>query len=168
MQSWYLDASMIADYWAEGKRAYHHTAPISMVYALREALRIVLEEGQPARFARHQRHSTALLAGLAALGCEPQAAEGHRLPSLNCVKVPAGVDELAVRKALLADHSIEIGGGLGPLAGKVWRIGLMGEGSRQEHVLTVLAALEQVLARQGRGPHPGAATTAALEAYARG
>jgi len=168
VQSWYLDASMIADYWAEGKRAYHHTAPISMVYALREALRIVQEEGLPARFARHRRHSEALLAGLAALGCEPQASAGHRLPSLNCVKVPAGVDEAAVRKRLLVENGIEIGGGLGPLAGKVWRVGLMGEGSRQEHVLAVLAALEQALAAQGKGPTPGLAVSAALASLARG
>ncbi|HSD18915.1 MAG TPA: alanine--glyoxylate aminotransferase family protein [Anaeromyxobacter sp.] len=168
VQSWYLDASMIADYWAEGKRAYHHTAPISMVYALREALRIVHEEGLDARFARHRRHSAALVAGLAALGCAPQAQEGHRLPTLNCVKVPAGVEEAAVRKALLAEHDIEIGGGLGPLAGKVWRIGLMGEGARQESVLVVLAALEQALAKQGKAPKPGTSTSAALEVYARG
>jgi len=168
VQSWYLDATMIADYWAEGKRAYHHTAPISMVYALREALRLVLEEGLPARFERHRRNSEALLAGLAALGCQPQASAGHRLPSLNCVKVPAGVDEAAVRRWLLAERGIEIGGGLGPLAGKVWRIGLMGDGSRQENVLAVLAALEQALAAQGKGPKPGAAVSAALEAYARG
>ncbi len=168
VQSWYLDTSMIADYWAEGKRAYHHTAPISMVYALRESLRIVLEEGLAARFVRHRRHSGALMAGLAALGCAPQAREGHRLPSLNCVKVPAGVDEAAVRKALLAEHSIEIGGGLGPLAGKVWRIGLMGESSRQENVLAVLAALEQTLAKQGKGPKPGTALAAAMEAYGKG
>ena len=167
VQSWYLDAGMVADYWAEGKRVYHHTAPISMVYALREALRLVLEEGLEARFARHRRHSAALLAGLAALGCSPQAPEGRRLPSLNCVKVPAGVDEAAVRKSLLADHGIEIGGGLGPLAGKVWRIGLMGESSRQENVLAVLAALEQALAKQGKAPRVGAAPAAALEAYAR-
>jgi len=167
VQSWYLDAGMVADYWAEGKRVYHHTAPISMVYALREALRIVLEEGLEARFARHRRHSAALMAGLAALGCRPQAQEGRRLPSLNCVQIPAGVDDGAVRKSLLADHSIEIGGGLGPLAGKVWRIGLMGDSSRQENVLAVLAALEQALAKQGKAPRPGASLQAAMEAYAR-
>jgi alanine-glyoxylate transaminase/serine-glyoxylate transaminase/serine-pyruvate transaminase len=167
VQSWYLDAGMVADYWAEGKRVYHHTAPISMVYALRESLRLVLEEGLEARFARHRRHSAALMAGVGALGCEPQAQEGRRLPSLNCVKVPAGIDEGAVRKVLLAEHSIEIGGGLGPLAGKVWRIGLMGESARQENVLAVLAALEQALAKQGKGPRPGAACAAALEAYAK-
>jgi alanine-glyoxylate transaminase/serine-glyoxylate transaminase/serine-pyruvate transaminase len=168
VQSWYLDAGMVADYWAEGKRVYHHTAPISMVYALRESLRLVLEEGLEARFARHRRHSAALMAGLAALGCAPQAQEGRRLPSLNCIKVPSGVDEGAVRKYLLAEHSIEIGGGLGPLAGKVWRIGLMGESARQENVLAVLAALEQGLAKQGKAPKLGSACAAALEVYARG
>ena len=167
VQSWYLDAGMVADYWAEGKRVYHHTAPISMVYALRESLRIVLEEGLEARFARHRRHSAAFMAGVAALGCAPQAQEGRRLPSLNCIQVPTGVDEAAVRKYLLAEHSIEIGGGLGPLAGKVWRIGLMGESARQENVLAVLAALEQGLAKQGKGPKLGAACAAALEFYGR-
>jgi alanine-glyoxylate transaminase / serine-glyoxylate transaminase / serine-pyruvate transaminase len=167
VQSWYLDAGMVADYWAEGKRVYHHTAPISMVYALRESLRIVLEEGLEARFARHRRHSAALMAGAAALGCTPQAQEGHRLPTLNCVRVPAGVDEAAVRKLLLSEHSIEIGGGLGPLAGQVWRIGLMGESARQENVLAVLAALEQGLAKQGKSPKPGAACSAALEQYGK-
>jgi alanine-glyoxylate transaminase/serine-glyoxylate transaminase/serine-pyruvate transaminase len=167
VQSWYLDAGLVADYWAEGKRVYHHTAPISMVYALREALRLVLEEGLAARFARHRLHSAALLAGTAALGCTPQAAEGHRLPSLNCVRVPAGVDEGAVRRALLAEQGIEIGGGLGPLAGQVWRIGLMGESARQENVLAVLAALEQALARQRRPVQPGAALAAAMGVYAR-
>ncbi len=165
VQSWYLDLSMIADYWAEGKRAYHHTAPISMVYALREALRIVLEEGLEARYARHRLHSAALMAGLAELGCKPNAAEGHRLPSLNCVATPPGVEEAPIRKALLADANIEIGGGLGPLAGKVWRIGLMGEGSRPESVFAVLAALEQALARAGRGIKPGSTLAAAMQTY---
>ncbi len=166
VQSWYLDCGMIADYWAEGKRVYHHTAPISMVYALRESLRIVLEEGLEARFARHRRNSAALMAGVAALGCAPQAQEGHRLPSLNCVTVPAGVDEAAIRKALLSEFNIEIGGGLGPLAGKVWRIGLMGESSRLDSVVTVLAALEILLRRAGKLARPGAAVAAALDAYA--
>jgi len=164
-RSWYLDLGMIADYWADGKRAYHHTAPISMVYALREALRLVLEEGLEARFARHRRHSAALMAGLAALGCEPQASAGQRLPTLNCIRTPAGVEEAPVRKALLLSHGIEIGGGLGPLAGKVWRVGLMGEGARQENVLAVLGALEQELRKIGRGVKAGVAVTAALEAY---
>src|SRR5512142_1921003 len=103
VQSWYLDLSMISDYWAEGKRAYHHTAPISMVYAIREALRIVLEEGLEKRFARHRRHSAALMAGLAQLGCTPNATEGHRLPSLNCVQTPSGVEEGPIRKAVLLE-----------------------------------------------------------------
>ncbi|HEY6106641.1 MAG TPA: alanine--glyoxylate aminotransferase family protein [Anaeromyxobacteraceae bacterium] len=166
VQSWYLDCGMIADYWAEGKRVYHHTAPISMVYAVREALRLVVEEGLEARFARHRRHSAAVMAGLARLGCAPQAQEGHRLPSLNCVAVPAGVDEAAVRKALLAEFNIEIGGGLGPLAGKVWRVGLMGESSSQANVLAVLAALEQALRKQGKAVEPGVACAAALKTYA--
>ncbi len=165
VQSWYLDLSMIADYWAEGKRAYHHTAPITMVYALREALRIVLEEGLEARFARHRRHSAALMSGLAQLSCIPNAAEGHRLPSLNCVKTPQGVEEAPIRKALLLDGNIEIGGGLGPLVGKVWRVGLMGEGARQESVFAVLAALEQALAKAGRDVKAGSALTAAAQAY---
>jgi alanine-glyoxylate transaminase/serine-glyoxylate transaminase/serine-pyruvate transaminase len=139
-----------------------------MVYALREELRLVVEEGLEARFARHARHSAALMAGLAAIGCQPQAQEGHRLTSLNCIKVPAGVDEAAVRKYLLNDHDIEIGGGLGPLAGKVWRIGLMGESSKQENVLAVLAAIEQGMAKQGKGPKPGTSVSAALERYAKG
>jgi len=165
-QSWYFDLSLIADYWAEGKRAYHHTAPINMVYGLREALRIVLEEGLEARFARHLRNSAALMAGLAQLGCAPQAQEGRRLPSLNCVQVPQGVEEAPIRKALLTEYDVEIGGGLGPLAGKVWRIGLMGEGSRPGNVLTVLGALEQQLARAGRKVEPVAAVAAAMRSYA--
>src|SRR6266568_6576031 len=166
VQSWYLDVSMIADYWAEGKRAYHHTAPISMIYALREALRLVVEEGLEARFDRHDRNSAALMAGLVTLGCEPQAQAGHRLPTLNCVRVPAGVDEAAVRKTLLAEFGIEIGGGLGPLAGRVWRIGLMGESSRHEHVVTLLSTLEQIFGQHGWTKQSGAALTAALQAYA--
>jgi alanine-glyoxylate transaminase/serine-glyoxylate transaminase/serine-pyruvate transaminase len=168
VQSWYLDAGMVADYWAEGKRVYHHTAPITMVYAIREALRIVLEEGLEARFARHRRHSAALMAGLSAIGCAPQAQEGRRLPTLNCVTTPPGVDEAAVRKALLLEHDIEIGGGLGPLAGKVWRIGLMGEGARQANVLAVLGAIEGAMAKGGKGSKPGTGVAAALEVYARG
>jgi len=166
VQSWYLDLSLIADYWAEGKRAYHHTAPISMIYALREALRLVLEEGLEARFARHRRNSAALVAGLAIFGCALQAKEGHSLSTLNCVTVPQNTDEALIRKSLLAEFGIEIGGGLGPLAGKVWRIGLMGESSRQEHVMALLSALEQIAGRhRGRKP-PGDALTAALQAYA--
>ncbi len=165
VQSWYLDAGMVADYWAEGKRVYHHTAPISMVYALREALRLVCEEGLPARFARHQRNAKALIAGFAALGAKPLSKDGERLPSLNAVTPPEGVDEAAVRKYLLTDHDIEIGGGLGPLAGKLWRIGLMGYGSSQTNVLAVLSAIEQGMRKQGKAVAPGTAATAALRSY---
>jgi alanine-glyoxylate transaminase/serine-glyoxylate transaminase/serine-pyruvate transaminase len=136
-----------------------------MVYALRESLRIVLEEGLEPRFARHRLQSKALLAGLAALGCTPNAPEGQRLTSLNCVSIPAGIDEAAVRKSLLLEFNIEISGGLGPLAGKVWRIGLMGESSRQDSVVAVLSALEVVLKRAGKVQRPGAAVSAALEVY---
>jgi alanine-glyoxylate transaminase / serine-glyoxylate transaminase / serine-pyruvate transaminase len=168
VQSWYLDAGMVADYWAEGKRVYHHTAPITMVYALRESMRIIAEEGLEPRFARHRRHSAALMAGLAALGARPQAQEGHRLPSLNAVQVPEGVDDAALRKALLNEQNIEIGGGLGPLAGKLWRIGLMGESSKQENVLAVLSAIEQQMRKQGRKVAPGTAAGAALQSYEAG
>ena len=143
-QSWYLDLSLIAEYWAETKRAYHHTAPISMLYGLHEALRLVEEEGLEKRFARHRRHSAVLMAGLGALGLRPFPQEGHRLASLNCVELPPHVDDAGVRATLLREHGIEIGGGLGPLQGKVWRIGLMGESSTRAHVLTLLTALEEI------------------------
>lgn len=148
VQSWYLDMSMVQRYWAE-ERFYHHTAPITMVYALREALRLVLEEGLEARWARHLRNHQALKAGLTALGLTYAAAEGHQLPQLNAVRIPAGVEDLPVRKRLLGEFGIEIGGGLGDLKGKAWRIGLMGCSSRPNNVLLVLGALEQCLGKQG-------------------
>ena len=166
VQSWYLDATLLQQYWGE-ERVYHHTAPISMNYALREALRLVAEEGLEARFARHRRNSEALVAGLGALGLSLAAEEGHRLPMLNAVSVPDGVDEARVRGRLLAEHGIEIGGGLGPMKGKVWRLGLMGESSRRNAVLTVLAALEDGLRTEGRTVAPGAALAAAQAVYAR-
>ena len=165
VQSWYLDVTLLQQYWGED-RVYHHTAPISMNYALREALRIVAEEGLEARFARHRRNHEALAAGLAALGLALAAEEGHRLPMLNAVTVPAGIDEARVRSRLLADDGIEIGGGLGPMKGRVWRIGLMGESSRRESVLAVLAALEVALAAEGHRLSPGAALAAAQGVYA--
>ena len=131
-------------------RAYHHTAPISMNYALHEGLRLVLEEGLEARWARHLRNHRALKAGLTALGLPYTAAEGRQLPQLNAVRIPAGVDDLAVRKMLLNEFGIEIGGGLGDFKGKAWRIGLMGYNSRPDVVLLVLAALEQCLQKVGR------------------
>src|SRR5207253_10693360 len=133
------------------ERFYHHTAPITMIYALREALRIVLEEGLEARWARHRRNHLALKAGLTALGIAYAAVEGHQLPMLNAVRIPPGVDDLAVRKRLLSEFGIEIGGGLGDFKGKAWRIGLMGHNARPGVVLQFLAALEQCLQGQGAG-----------------
>lgn len=164
-QSWYLDVGLLAQYWGE-ERVYHHTAPISMNYALREALRLVAEEGLPARFARHVRNHRALVAGLDALGLGLAAEPGHRLPMLNAVTVPGGVDEARVRARLLAEHGIEIGGGLGPMKGKVWRIGLMGESSRRASVLAVLSALEEALAGEGLRIAPGVAVAAAQASFA--
>jgi alanine-glyoxylate transaminase/serine-glyoxylate transaminase/serine-pyruvate transaminase len=164
-QSWYLDLALVAEYWAEGSRAYHHTAPISMLYALREALRLVEEEGLPARFERHRVNSAALLAGLAELSLTPLAAEGRRAPTLNCVTLPPHLDDAAVRATLLREYGIEIGGGLGPLKGTVWRIGLMGESSARGHVEALLGALEAIVARFGKPARPGAAVEAASRVY---
>jgi alanine-glyoxylate transaminase / serine-glyoxylate transaminase / serine-pyruvate transaminase len=166
-QSWYLDMALIAEYWAEGARAYHHTAPISMLYALREALRLVEEEGLPARFARHQLNSEALIAGLTELGLTPLPSAGQRLPMLTCVAVPAPIPEAEIRTSLLSTYGIEIGGGLGPLKGKVWRIGLMGESSTEAHVLTLLNALEELFIRGGGLSTPGVALQAAARVYSR-
>ena len=163
IQSWYLDMRMIQNYWGSD-RVYHHTAPISMNYALREALALVVEEGLEARFARHMANHRALKAGLGAMGLTYVTAEGHQLPQLNCVRIPEGVDDMAVRRRLLADWGIEIGGGLGPLKGKAWRIGLMGHGSRLANVTLVLAALETCLRDLGHAVEPGAALAAASEA----
>lgn len=164
-RSWYLDMTIVQKYWGQD-RAYHHTGPITMVYALREGLRILLEEGLEARWRRHARNHRALKAGLLALGLEYTAVQGHQLPQLNAVKIPAGVDDLAVRKRLLDEFGIEIGGGLGDFKGKVWRIGLMGHNSRPNSVLVVLGALEQCLQAQGVKVTPGAGVAAANQAYA--
>ncbi len=166
-QSWYLDMSLIADYWAEGTRAYHHTAPISMLYALREALRLVDEEGMPARFARHQLNSDALTAGLIELGLQPLPPIGYRLPMLTCVTVPSHIPDAEIRTDLLSMYGIEIGGGLGPLTGTVWRIGFMGESSTEAHVLTLLNALEEIYIRGGWLSTPGVALRAAARVFSR-
>lgn len=163
--SWYLDMSMIRKYWTDGERVYHHTAPISMNYALHAALSLVLEEGLDARIERHRRNSRALVAGLAALGFEPFAQKGHRLPMLNAVWLPDGVADAGTRRTLLLDHNIEVGGGLGDLAGKIWRIGLMGESSRMENVLGFLAALEACLYKEGKIRKIGAGVQAAATAF---
>lgn len=165
VQSWYLDLTMIRQYWGSD-RAYHHTAPITMTYALREGLRLVHEEGLDARWARHVRNHKALKAGLTALGFKYSAREGHQLPQLNAVYVPAGAEDLPIRKRLLTDFGIEIGGGLGDFKGKVWRIGLMGYNSKPSAVFTVLAALEQCLRGAGVKVSPGAGVGAAETVYA--
>jgi alanine-glyoxylate transaminase/serine-glyoxylate transaminase/serine-pyruvate transaminase len=144
VQSWYLDVNLLSSYWG-AERVYHHTAPISMNYAMHEALRLVLEEGLEARFARHERNHIHLKEGLAQLGLEIASQPGHQLWQLNSVTVPEGVDEANVRARLLSDFGIEIGAGLGPLKGKVWRIGLMGESSSADNVDIVLNALGQIL-----------------------
>jgi alanine-glyoxylate transaminase / serine-glyoxylate transaminase / serine-pyruvate transaminase len=160
VQSWYLDMAMIQRYWGSD-RFYHHTAPISMNYALREALALVVEEGLDARHARHKANAAALKAGLAAMGLGLVTAEGHQLPQLTCVRIPDGIDDLTVRKRLLKDWGIEIGGGLGPMKGQAWRIGLMGHGSRQANVTLLLAALETCLRDLGHRFEAGGALAAA-------
>jgi alanine-glyoxylate transaminase/serine-glyoxylate transaminase/serine-pyruvate transaminase len=164
VQSWYLDASMLASYWGSD-RVYHHTAPINMSYALYEAVSIILEEGLDACFARHALNHRALKAGLAALGVKYAAQEGHQLPMLNAVHVPAGIDEARVRRELLDRFGVEIGGGLGEYKGRAWRIGLMGYGARPANVYLVLSALEQLLAEQGLKFEHGAAIAAASDVY---
>lgn len=160
VQSWYLDVSMLANYWGTN-RAYHHTAPINMTYALYEALRIIHEEGLDACFQRHADNHQALKAGLAAMGITYSAEEGCQLPMLNAVHIPEGIDDASTRQQLLDRFGIEIGGGLGAFAGKVWRIGLMGHASRRSNVLTFLDALEQLLIEQGHSCQPGASVAAA-------
>lgn len=167
VRSWYLDVSLLEGYWGSGERAYHHTAPVSMIYALHQALEIVVDEGPEERARRHLRNHRALVAGLEAMGIPMQVDDPDlRLWSLNAARVPDGVDEAAVRSFLLHRHGIEIGGGLGPLAGKVWRIGLMGASSTPNHVLLLLGALEGALRDQGHAVPAGAGVAAASEAYA--
>jgi alanine-glyoxylate transaminase / serine-glyoxylate transaminase / serine-pyruvate transaminase len=142
--NWYLDMSMVQAYWGS-ERTYHHTAPISMVYALYEALRIVVEEGLEKRWERHRKNAELLWDGLESLGLQLHVPLDYRLPSLTTVRVPDGVDELVVRQGLLRDYNIEISGGLGELKGKVWRIGLMGFSSRRENVRLLISALAELL-----------------------
>jgi len=165
VQSWYFDLTNIMSYLG-GDRAYHHTAPISMIYALREGLRLVLEEGLEARFARHVRNHLALKAGILALGLSYTAKEGHQLPQLNAIRIPDGIDDVAGRKKLLAEFGIEFGGGLGDFKGKAWRIGLMGYNSRPTCVFQALAALETVLRSMGAKIEAGKGVAAAEAAYA--
>jgi alanine-glyoxylate transaminase / serine-glyoxylate transaminase / serine-pyruvate transaminase len=162
VQSWYLDLSMIQNYWND-ERFYHHTAPISMVYSLREALRVILEEGLENVYDRHKLYGTALHAGIEAMGLELVVKKEHRLYQLTSVYIPKGVNDLEVRKQLLAKYGLEIGGGLGELKGRVWRIGLMGYNATQMNVTQFLAALEDVLRQQGFDCNPGAGLLAANE-----
>jgi alanine-glyoxylate transaminase/serine-glyoxylate transaminase/serine-pyruvate transaminase len=158
--SWYLDLALIANYWGD-EHIYHHTAPVSNIVGLREGLRVILEEGVEARVERHHRNAVALQAGLEAFGLRLVVPEESRLDQITPVWIPDGIDDLAVRQALLRDYRIEIGRGLGDFAGKVWRIGLMGESSRAEYVLGLLAALEEVLPRLGFEVPHGAGVAAA-------
>jgi alanine-glyoxylate transaminase/serine-glyoxylate transaminase/serine-pyruvate transaminase len=163
--SWYLDLALLANYWS-GDRVYHHTAPVSNILGLRESLRMVLEEGLENRFARHHRNAAALSAGLEALGFRFVVPAEHRLDQITVMWIPDGVDDRTVRTALLREHGIEMGAGLGEFAGKVWRVGLMGESSRSEYVLALLSALEKILPKQGYEVPQGAGVAAASKAYA--
>ncbi len=165
VQSWYLDMSLLTTYWGK-ERAYHHTAPISANYALWESLELIRQEGLEATYARHKLNHTALVAGLEALGLEMLVrSESQRLWSLNAVKIPEQVSDARVREGLLAEYGVEIGGGLGSLKGRVWRIGLMGESSTRNNVMLFLAALEEMLRLEGMGIERGAGTAAASDVY---
>jgi len=166
VQSWFLDLNLVMGYWGAGaKRAYHHTAPVNAVYGLHEALGILLEEGLENSWARHRRHHEALKAGLEAMGLSFVVPEEERLPQLNAVSIPEGVDDAEVRGRLLGDFGLEIGAGLGALAGRVWRIGLMGHSCNRRNVLFCLAALESVLGGMQAPIEKGVAVDAAMAAY---
>lgn len=160
----YFDLGLLEDYWL--RRKYHHTICASLIYALREALVMIEEEGLEQRWSRHERHHHALRAGIEAMGLSLLPPDGERLWTLNAVRVPDGVDELAVRRNMLARFDIEVGAGLGPLAGRIWRVGLMGASSTPDIVLLFLGAFESVLRAQGATVPRGAATAAALDALA--
>lgn len=166
IQSWFLDMSLIMGYWGGGtKRAYHHTAPVNTLYALHEALIIVQEEGLEQAWARHQYHHQALKTGLEAMDIQFVVEESACLPQLNLITVPEGIDEAVVRNRLLNEYSMEIGAGLGVLAGKVWRIGLMGHASNMQNVLTCLGALDAVLSSMQAPIESGVAVRAAQGFY---
>lgn len=157
--SWYLDMGMVASYWG-AERKYHHTAPVNAIYGLREALRIIAEEGLEARFARHLLNHRALVAGIEAMGLSMYVPKAERLRTLNTIRIPEGAEDAKVRKALLNDFGIEIGAGLGALAGKVWRVGLMGHSSTRKNVILFLSALTAILEVQGVSVKPGAVEAA--------
>ncbi|HEC15547.1 MAG TPA: alanine--glyoxylate aminotransferase family protein [Sedimenticola sp.] len=159
VQSWFLDLNLILGYWGEGaKRAYHHTAPVNPLYGLHEALLMLREEGLENAWARHRTNHLALRAGLEALGLRFLVPEQQRLPQLNTVTIPEGVDDAAVRSRLLKEYNLELGAGLGAWAGRVWRIGLMGHSSRAENILLCVGALEALLGSMGAPVTPGALT----------
>ena len=163
-QSWFMDLGLVMSYWGgSGKRAYHHTAPINTLYALHEALVILHEENLGKAWARHLRNHQALRAGIEAMGLSFVVSEAERLPQLNAIRIPEGVDDATVRSHLLADYGLEIGAGLGEMAGKVWRIGLMGHASNARNVLVCLAALEDVLTTLKAPIQAGQAVAAARE-----
>ncbi|MCN4144236.1 MAG: alanine--glyoxylate aminotransferase family protein [Thiohalomonas sp.] len=165
VNSWFLDLNLVMGYWGgSAKRAYHHTAPVNALYALHESLVILEEEGLENSWLRHKHHHLALRAGLEAMGLAFVVPENDRLPQLNAVTIPEGVDEAQVRSRLLNEYNLEIGAGLGALAGKVWRIGLMGHSSRAENILLCLSALEGVLSDMGAKINVGVAITAAQKA----
>ncbi len=150
VQSWFLDLNLVMGYWGTGaKRAYHHTAPINALYSLHESLLMLKEEGLENAWARHHKNHLALKAGLEAMGLSCSVKEGDRLPQLNAVTIPEGIEDAVVRGRLLTEYNLEIGAGLGALAGKVWRIGLMGHSSRAENILLCVGALESVLGDMG-------------------
>ncbi|MFC2005560.1 pyridoxal-phosphate-dependent aminotransferase family protein [Chloroflexota bacterium] len=162
VHSWYLDLSLLSNYWS-ASRFYHHTAPINMIYALHEALALIVEEGLEARVQRHLRHGSSLQAGLEAMGLTLHAQDDYRLSTLTSVRIPPGIDDLRVRQRLLNEFGIEIGGGLGTLKGQIWRIGLMGHSSSAENVLLILSTLEKLLADEGYRVEPGAGVIAATK-----
>ena len=166
VQSWFLDLNLVLGYWGGGaKRAYHHTAPVNTLYGLHEALVVLQEEGIENSWARHQKNHDALRNGLEAMGLSFVVPEGERLPQLNAVSIPDGVDEAAVRSALLNEYNLEIGAGLGAMAGKIWRIGLMGFASNQTNVLFCLGALDAILSSMKAPVDSGVAVDAARAVY---
>ena len=165
VQSWFMDLNLVMGYWGGGtKRAYHHTAPINALYGLHEALLMLQEEGLENAWARHRKNHLALRAGLEAMGLTFIVNEADRLPQLNAVSIPQGVDDATVRGRLLNEYNLEIGAGLGALAGKVWRIGLMGHASRAENILLCVGALEAVLSDMGADINQGVALAAMQKA----
>jgi len=167
VQSWFMDLNLVMAYWGTGtQRAYHHTAPINALYALHESLVILLEEGLENSWKRHAKNHEALKAGFEAMGLSFFVDEAYRLPQLNAVTIPEGVDEAALRSTLLNNYNLEIGAGLGTMAGKIWRVGLMGYASNETNVLFCLGAMDAVLSDMGAKIDSGKAVSAAMKVYA--